>query len=188
MGDVGSYKNVLLIISNIINIIYNFPQMLRTYRTKSVNDFDPWFLILRNLYNILWVLYGIEEQSMLIVLNSGVTIFATTFISYNKVLAYITSQQRVQHITHDIESGPPLAHLYRKKTPPRVLFLFYSFSFFVFRFFAYSRSSLEISAPQHLSSSVLRFVPLHQLDRTAVPSSANVTPAPCFWSFSQLPS
>jgi uncharacterized protein with PQ loop repeat len=107
MGDVGSYKNVLLIVSNIINIIYNFPQMLHTYRTKSVNDFDPWFLILRNLYNILWVLYGIEEQSMLIVLNSGVTIFATTFISYYKVLAYIASQQRVQHITHDIESGPP---------------------------------------------------------------------------------
>lgn len=107
MGDVGSYKNVLLIVSNIINIIYNFPQMLRTYRTKSVNDFDPWFLLLRNLYNILWVLYGIEEQSMLIVLNSGVTIVATTFISYYKVLAYIASQQRVQHITYDIESGPP---------------------------------------------------------------------------------
>ena len=43
MADL-SYENLLLIIANIVNLIYNIPQMVRTYKTKSANDFDVWFL------------------------------------------------------------------------------------------------------------------------------------------------
>ena len=83
-----SYENILLIVANIINLVYNVPQMVRTYKTKSAKDFDVWFLGLRIFYNFLWILYGIEVKSMLVGLNSIVTIFATLFISYYKFLDY----------------------------------------------------------------------------------------------------
>lgn len=83
-----SYENILLIVANIINLVYNVPQMVRTYKTKSAKDFDVWFLGLRIFYNFLWILYGIEVKSMLVGLNSIVTILATLFISYYKFLDY----------------------------------------------------------------------------------------------------
>ena len=36
MFDISfSYENILLVVANVINFIYNVPQVLRTYRTKS---------------------------------------------------------------------------------------------------------------------------------------------------------
>jgi hypothetical protein len=39
--------NVMLVIANVINLIYNIPQMVKTYQTKSTRDFSGWFLSLR---------------------------------------------------------------------------------------------------------------------------------------------
>ena len=87
MFDISfSYENILLVVANVINFIYNVPQVLRTYRTKSAGDFDIWFLGLRVFYNFLWILYGIEINSWLVCLNSVVTIIATMFIGYYKVM------------------------------------------------------------------------------------------------------
>jgi len=90
-----SYENILLIVANIINIVYNIPQMVRTYKTKSANDFDVWFLGLRIFYNFLWILYGIEVNSMLVCLNSVVTILATAFVSYYKYVSYINMKNKI---------------------------------------------------------------------------------------------
>lgn len=90
-----SYENILLVTANVINLIYNIPQMVRTYRTKSANDFDAWFLGLRIFYNFLWILYGIEVKSMLICLNSLVAILTTVFISYYKIIGYCNIKNRI---------------------------------------------------------------------------------------------
>ena len=79
-----SYRDVLLIIANVINVVYNIPQIIRTYKTKSANDFDTWFIVLRIVYNVLWIMYGIDDDNMLIVLNSVVTIFTSGIIGYYK--------------------------------------------------------------------------------------------------------
>jgi uncharacterized protein with PQ loop repeat len=100
-----SYQNILLIIANVINLVYNIPQMVRTYKTKSANDFDVWFLGLRIFYNFLWILYGIEVDSMLVCLNSVVTIFATAFVSYYKFIGYINMKNK---IAATIEPSPDL--------------------------------------------------------------------------------
>jgi len=100
-----SYENILLIVANIINIVYNIPQMVRTYKTKSANDFDVWFLGLRIFYNFLWILYGIEVNSMLVCLNSVVTIFATAFVSYYKFIGYYNMKNK---IVATIEPSPDL--------------------------------------------------------------------------------
>ena len=90
-----SYENILLIIANVINLVYNIPQMVRTYKTKSANDFDVWFLGLRIFYNFLWILYGIEVDSMLVCLNSVVTILATAFVSYYKYVGYYNMKNKI---------------------------------------------------------------------------------------------
>ena len=87
MFDISfSYENILLVVANVIIFIYNLPQVVRTYRTKSAVDFDVWFLGLRIFYNFLWILYGIEINSWLVCLNSVVTIIATMVICYYKVM------------------------------------------------------------------------------------------------------
>jgi uncharacterized protein with PQ loop repeat len=90
-----SYENILLIIANVINLVYNIPQMVRTYKTKSANDFDVWFLGLRIFYNFLWILYGIEVESMLVCLNSIVTILATAFVSYYNFVGYTNMKIKI---------------------------------------------------------------------------------------------
>ena len=79
-----NYRDVLLIVANVLNVVYNIPQIIRTYKTESANDFDTWFIVLRVVYNILWIMYGIDDDNMLIVLNSVVTIFTSGIIGYYK--------------------------------------------------------------------------------------------------------
>ena len=104
MADL-SYENILLVIANVVNLIYNIPQMVRTYKTKSANDFDVWFLSLRVLYNFLWILYGIEVDSGLVSLNSIVTILATLFVSYYKVVGYYKIKNTVVPVEQHVDEA-----------------------------------------------------------------------------------
>lgn len=101
MSNMSTYINILLISANIINVIYNIPQIMRTIKTKSANDFDAWFLFLRIFYNILWILYGIAIDTSLVALNSVVTIIASSIIAYYKYRGYKASLI-VPEITPDV--------------------------------------------------------------------------------------
>ena len=76
--------NSFLIIANIINIIYNIPQMIKTYKTKSTRDFSGWFIFLRIVGNTIWVAYAIEIDSLQMLVNNIVTVLASVFIGYYK--------------------------------------------------------------------------------------------------------
>jgi MtN3 and saliva related transmembrane protein len=82
--NVSVSMNVLIIIANIINLIYNIPQMIQTYKTKSTRDFSALFLALRIVGNTIWVAYSIEINSFLMLLNNLVTVIASVFIGYYK--------------------------------------------------------------------------------------------------------
>ena len=45
--NVSTTMNGFLIIANIINLLYNVPQIVTTYKRKSTKDFSGWFLFLR---------------------------------------------------------------------------------------------------------------------------------------------
>ena len=83
--NVSLATNIFLIIANIINLIYNLPQMIKTYKTKSTRDFSGWFLSLRVIGNVIWVAYAIEVDSMLMLINNVVTVISSIFIGYYKV-------------------------------------------------------------------------------------------------------
>jgi uncharacterized protein with PQ loop repeat len=90
--------NIFLIIANIINLTYNIPQVVKTYRTKSTGDFSETFLVMRILGNSIWIGYSIEINSMLMLINNLVVIFSTMFLGYYKVLEIIKKRKEKSHI------------------------------------------------------------------------------------------
>ena len=72
-NNVSLTMNIFVIIANVINLIYNIPQMIKTYKTKSTKDFSGWFISLRIIGNIIWIAYSIEINSMLMLINNMVT-------------------------------------------------------------------------------------------------------------------
>ena len=82
--NVSITMNVFLSIANIINLIYNIPQMIKTYQTKSTKDFSAWFIFLRIFGNIIWIAYAIDIDSLQMLINTSVTVLASSFIGYYK--------------------------------------------------------------------------------------------------------
>jgi MtN3 and saliva related transmembrane protein len=83
---VSTTMNVFLVIGNIINFVYNIPQVIKTYKTKSTKDFSPTFLFMRVAGNCIWLAYSIELQQFLFMLSNVVSVIAAIFISYYKVV------------------------------------------------------------------------------------------------------
>ena len=93
-SNVSLTMNIFIVIANIINIIYNLPQVIKTYKTKSTKDFSEWFLFLRVIGNIIWVAYSIEVDSLLMLINNLVTVSASIFIGYYKVKEIINNKRK----------------------------------------------------------------------------------------------
>lgn len=94
--NVSLTTNIFVIVANIINLIYNIPQMYKTWKTKSTKDFSTYFLVLRIAGNVIWVAYAIEISSFLMLLNNCVTVLASTFIFYFKAQELL-NQKNHQH-------------------------------------------------------------------------------------------
>ena len=82
--NVSTTMNGFIIVANIINLIYNIPQMIKTYKTKSTRDFSATFIVLRIVGNLIWVGYSVEIDSFLMLINNLVTVIASIFIGYYK--------------------------------------------------------------------------------------------------------
>ena len=99
----NTYKSGILIACNVINVIYHVPQIIKTYRTKSVKDFDSWYLFLGNLHSFCWVLYSIEDNNGLMMFNSCVTMFSISFVGYYKIHSYIVERYNIKTIDKTID-------------------------------------------------------------------------------------
>ena len=84
--------NILLVVANVINLVYNIPQMVQTYQTRSTGDFSALFLALRIVANFIWIIYSVSISSMLMLINSVVTVVATLFIGYFKYTEHLKSR------------------------------------------------------------------------------------------------
>jgi uncharacterized protein with PQ loop repeat len=99
--------NVFLVIANVINLVYNIPQIVKTCRSKSTKDFSGWFLSLRFLGNIIWIGYAIEVDSLLMLINNIVTVIASGiiggFMINNMYIAYkIRNYKEIVQSDYDI--------------------------------------------------------------------------------------
>jgi MtN3 and saliva related transmembrane protein len=91
--NVSRTMNGFLVIANIINLVYNLPQIYKTYKTKSTGDFSEWFLFLRIVGNVIWIPYAIEIESTLMLINTLVTVASSIFIGYYKVREIINKKK-----------------------------------------------------------------------------------------------
>ena len=99
--NVSITTNVFLIIANIINLWYNIPQVVKTYKCKSTRDFSSWFLFLRVVGNTIWIGYAIEVDSFQMLLNNVVTVLASTFICYYKIKEIMSDYKNKKIIAND---------------------------------------------------------------------------------------
>ena len=60
--------------------------MVKTYKSKSTSDISEWFLLLRFSGNIIWIVYAIEINSLLFLINNIITVLSSAFIGYFKIL------------------------------------------------------------------------------------------------------
>jgi MtN3 and saliva related transmembrane protein len=99
--------NILLVIANVLNLIYNIPQMVHTYRRKSTRDLSTWFLFLRILGNLIWVVYSVYIANLLMLINNVVTVAASVFVGYYKVREII-KDRKGRYINITIEPLEPV--------------------------------------------------------------------------------
>lgn len=91
--NASTTMNIFIVIANIINISYNIPQMVHTYKTKSTKDFDVWFIVLRCVGNIIWLVYSIYLNIFLMMLNNLITVLSSIFIGYYKILEILEKKR-----------------------------------------------------------------------------------------------
>ena len=63
-----SIPGIVATLAPIVNTIQIFPQIYKTYQTKSVKDLSLFFLLLFFINTVLWLLHGyfIEDQTLII--------------------------------------------------------------------------------------------------------------------------
>jgi len=62
------------------------PQVIQTWRTKSVEDISLRMYLLLCFGIVLWLYYGISMQSVALILTNGVSLVLTSSILVMKVL------------------------------------------------------------------------------------------------------
>lgn len=84
-SNVSQSMNIFIVIANVLNLFYNLPQMWLTYKRKTTKDISSTFMLLRFVTNIIWIVYAIEIDSFLFLVNNCVTVFSSMFVGYYKV-------------------------------------------------------------------------------------------------------
>jgi len=97
--SVPVWVNVFVIFANILNLIYNVPQMITTYQRKTTSDISGWFLSIRLLASVIWIFYAAYIINSHLIIANVITIIATLFIGYYKVYELAT----IPHLNNTIQ-------------------------------------------------------------------------------------
>ena len=65
-----------------IGVVYNVPFTYRVWRTKSAQDIDPWFLMLRILNSILTLAYGALLKDPYIISTNAIPLVSSAIVLY----------------------------------------------------------------------------------------------------------
>jgi len=95
-SDIPLGINIVVIIANVINLIYNIPQMYKTYKRKTTKDISGLFLLFRAIASIIWTYYSFYINDIQYIIANIVTLVATLFIGYYKIRD-IYVNRRINH-------------------------------------------------------------------------------------------
>lgn len=83
--DLPIWVNILVILANIINLIYNIPQIVKTYKRKSTRDISGLFLSLRLVGNTMVLIYTIYIKDVQLSIANTVTVLSSIFLCAYKL-------------------------------------------------------------------------------------------------------
>ena len=86
------FINILAIVANILNFIYNVPQVVKTIKTGSVKDFSASFIVLRTITCIMWLIYSIYINEFQMIILNAVTILSSIILLYYKIIEKIENK------------------------------------------------------------------------------------------------
>ena len=82
------YKNVPLTIAFIFTLLVNVPQLWKTWKTKDVSSFSVYTMLMRILTNLAWIIYGVMEADILILVMSVEVVFSELLLLLFKQMYY----------------------------------------------------------------------------------------------------
>jgi uncharacterized protein with PQ loop repeat len=80
-----TWLNVIVLVSNIIGLIYNIPQIWTTFRRESTEDISGLFLLFRLSSGILWLIFSFYVQNVQLIISNAITTGSTIFIGVYKI-------------------------------------------------------------------------------------------------------
>ena len=92
-AQIDLFMTILINIGNFLSVIYNIPQMWKTYKLKKADDISSYFLWMRLASGIIWSIYCIYYQMWYVIISWASTIISTLQILYYKY--YPVYSQRV---------------------------------------------------------------------------------------------
>jgi uncharacterized protein with PQ loop repeat len=104
--QIDLFMTIIINIGNVLSVIYNIPQMWRTYKLKKADDISSYFLWMRLTSGIIWSTYCIYYQMWYVIISWVSTIIATLQILYYKY--YPAYSQRV--LLTDLNEVPENEH------------------------------------------------------------------------------
>ena len=83
-SQVDLFMTILINVGNVLSVIYNIPQMWRTYKLKKADDISSYFLWMRLASGIIWSIYCIYYKMWYVIISWASTIISTLQILYYK--------------------------------------------------------------------------------------------------------
>jgi uncharacterized protein with PQ loop repeat len=83
-SQIDLFMTILINIGNVLSVIYNIPQMWRTYKLKKADDISSYFLWMRLTSGIIWSTYCIYYKMWYVIISWASTIISTLQILYYK--------------------------------------------------------------------------------------------------------
>jgi uncharacterized protein with PQ loop repeat len=106
ISQIDLFMTILINIGNVLSVVYNIPQMWRTYKLKKADDISSYFLWMRLASGIIWSVYCIYYQMWYVIISWASTIISTLQILYYKY--YPVYSQRV--LLTDLNEVPDNEH------------------------------------------------------------------------------
>lgn len=74
--------SILATIFGVVNGFANFPQIYKTFKTKSAKDLSILTYSILTLGSIIWVLYGIEIRNIPVLVMNGIALLEFLIILF----------------------------------------------------------------------------------------------------------
>lgn len=82
--DPELFWTILVHIGNALSIIYNFPQIYLTCKTKKASDISYSFLWIRVGSSVIWIAYSIHYNLWLVIVSWIISLISSLIILYYK--------------------------------------------------------------------------------------------------------